>query len=89
MKQKFVPLLLHFGFAAARAHLLTLNGKAVQTKTDKEGTWVLAPKNFVSGTLINEDKQGLKLTEENYKKAVKVGNTYKDVCKILGGKGKL
>lgn len=77
------------GFAAAKSPLWTLNGNTVQTKTDKEGTWVLVPKNFVYGTLVNEDIHGLKLTEENYKKAVKVGNTYKDVCKILGGKGKL
>ena len=41
-------------FAAAKSPLWTLNGKAVQTKTDKNGTWVLVPKNFVSGTLVNE-----------------------------------
>lgn len=77
------------GFAAAKSPLWTLNGKAVQTKADKNGTWIFVPKNFVYGTLVNEDSKGLKLTEENYKKAVKVGNTYKEVCKILGGKGKL
>ena len=77
------------GFAAAKSPLWTLDGNVVEVKTDKEGTWVLVPKNFVSGTLVNEDKQGLKLTAENYKKASRVGNTYKDVCRILGGKGKL
>ena len=56
------------GFAAAKAPLWTLNGNIVEVKTDKEGTWVLVPKNFVYGTLVNEDKHGLKLTEENYKK---------------------
>jgi len=76
-------------FAAAKAPLWTLDGNIVEVKTDKEGTWVLVPKNFVSGTLVNENKQGLKLTAENYKKASQVGNTYKDVCRILGGKGKL
>lgn len=41
-------------FAAAKSPLWTLNGKAIQTKADKNGTWVLVPKNFVSGTLVNE-----------------------------------
>lgn len=77
------------GFAAAKSPLWTLNGKAVQTKADKNGTWIFVPKNFVYGTLVNEDSHGLKLTEENYKKASQIGNTYKEVCKILGGKGKL
>ncbi len=75
------------GFAAAKAPLWTLNGKTVQTKTDKNGTWVLVPKNFEIGTLINESNRKLKLTEDNFTKANKVGNTYEAVCKILGGKG--
>ncbi len=77
------------GFAAAKTPLWTLNGKTVQTKVDKEGTWVLVPKNFEIGTLINESNRKLKLTEENFNKANKVGNTYEAVCKILGGKGEL
>ncbi len=77
------------GLAAAKAPLWTLNGKTVQAKADKNGTWVFVPKNFVFGTLVNEDSHGLKLTAENYKKASQVGNTYEDVCKIFGGKGKL
>lgn len=74
-------------FAAAKSPLWTLDGKNVKTKTDKEGTWVLVPKNFDLGILINESNRKLKLTEENFTKANKVGNTYEAVCKILGGKG--
>lgn len=74
-------------FAAAKSPLWTLDGKTVKTKTDKEGTWVLVPKNFDLGILINESNRKLKLTEENFDKANKVGNTYEAVCKILGGKG--
>lgn len=77
------------GFAAAKSPLWTLNGKAVQTKADKNGTWVFVPKNFEIGTLINESNRKLKLTEENFDKANKVGNTYEAVCKIFGGKGEL
>ena len=76
-------------FAAAKAPLWTLNGQTVKTKTDNEGTWVLVPKNFDLGILINESNRKLKLTEENFTKANKVGNTYEAVCKILGGKGEL
>ena len=74
-------------FAAAKSPLWTLDGKTVKTKTDKEGTWVLVPKNFDLGILINESNRKLKLTEENFMKANKVGNTYEAVCKIFGGKG--
>ena len=76
-------------FAAAKAPLWTLDGKTVKTKTDKEGTWVLVPKNFDLGILINESNRKLKLTEDNFTKANKVGNTYEAVCKIFGGKGEL
>lgn len=74
-------------FAAAKSPLWTLDGNVVEVKTDKEGTWVLVPKNFEIGTLINKSNRKLKLTEENFTKANKVGNTYEAVCKILGGKG--
>ena len=76
-------------FAAAKSPLWTLDGNVVEVKTDKEGTWVLVPKNFDLGILINESNRKLKLTEENFTKANKIGNTYEAVCKILGGKGEL
>lgn len=76
-------------FAAAKSPLWTLDGKTVKTKTDKEGTWVLVPKNFALGILINESNRKLKLTEENFNKVNKEGTTYETICKIFGGKGKL
>lgn len=56
-------------FAAAEAPLWTLNGKTVQTKADKNGTWVFVPKNFVYGTLVNESapKQQTKKSKISYK----------------------
>ena len=56
-------------FAAAKAPLWTLDGKTVKTKTDKEGTWVLVPKNFDLGILINESavKQQTKKSKISYK----------------------
>lgn len=76
-------------FAITKASIFTLNGNSVEVKTDKKGTWVLLPKNFEIGTLINESNRKLKLTEENFNKANKIGNSYKEVCKILGGEGEL
>lgn len=76
-------------FAVTNNSKFTLNGEQIKSKTVENGTWVFISKNFICGTLVNEDAAGLKLTTENYKKANKVGNTYKDVCKIFGGKGSL
>lgn len=76
-------------FAAAKKAVWTLDGQVVQTQADKNGTWVFVPKNFEIGTLVNEQNRKLELTEENFMKVNKEGTTYEEICKILGGKGKL
>ncbi len=76
-------------FAAAKAPSFKLDDKTIKCKIENGEIWVRVPKNFVSGTLVNESNRKLKLTEENFDKVNKEGTTYETICKIFGGKGKL
>ena len=57
------------GFAAAKSPTFKLDDKTIKCKIENGEIWVRVPKNFVSGTLVNESavKQQTKKSKISYK----------------------